>query len=103
MRSRIVGIRDQEYRCKQALEWGYGTMPKGYGRLQRRLLYELHLAGRPVLPSALIPGRSGFEKRQALRRLAADGIVREVQPDRWALNGPWREMRNEPLEVRKAT
>ena len=78
-------------------------MPKGHGRLQRRLLHELHLAGYPLRPSALIPGRSGFEKRQALRRLAANGIVREVQPDTWALNGPWREMRNEPLEVRKAT
>jgi len=55
------------------------------------------------VPSALIPGRSGFEKRQALRRLAANGIVREVQPDTWALNGPWRGMRNEPLELRKAT
>jgi hypothetical protein len=77
-------------------------MPKGHGRLQRRLLYELRLAGCPLPPSALIPGRSGFEKRQALRRLVADGTVREVQPDTWALNGPWREMCSQVARRRRA-
>jgi hypothetical protein len=61
-------------------------MPKGHGRLQRRLLDELELAEFPLRTAALIQGRSGFEKRRALRRLKAEGFVAEVRPDTWMLN-----------------
>jgi hypothetical protein len=60
-------------------------MPKGHGRFQRQLLKELHLANRPLATNTLHPGRSGFEKRRALRRLAAEGVAREVRPDTWIL------------------
>jgi len=58
-------------------------MPKGLGRMQRRLLQELYLANRPQNTAALLPGRSCFEKRRALRKLAAEGLVREIRPDTW--------------------
>jgi hypothetical protein len=56
-------------------------MPKGLGRFQQKLLAELHLANRPLETRALIPGRSGSEKRRTLRKLAAEGLVHEVLPD----------------------
>jgi hypothetical protein len=61
-------------------------MPKGHGRFQRQLLQELYQANRPLPTNALLPGRSGFEKRRALRRLLAEGLVREVRPDIWIVS-----------------
>jgi len=61
-------------------------MPKGLGRLQRQLLEELEIAKLPLRTVALIQGRSGFEKRRALRRLVAEGFLSEVRPDTWRLN-----------------
>jgi hypothetical protein len=63
-------------------------MPKGLGRLQRQLLGELELADVPLRTAALMQGRSGFEKRRALRRLKSEGFVAEVRPDTWRLNDP---------------
>jgi hypothetical protein len=61
-------------------------MPKGLGRFQRQLLEELEQANSPLRTSALMQGRSGFEKRRALRRLVAEGVVSEVRPDTWRLS-----------------
>src|SRR5262245_44307582 len=61
---------------------GTDRMPKGYGRFQRQILHQLHRTSYPLPTAALLPGRSGFEKRRALRRLAAKGVVHEVRPGR---------------------
>ena len=63
-----------------------GIMPKGLGRLQRQLLEELEIANFPLRTAALMQGRSGFEKRRALRRLVVEGFVSEVRPDTWRLS-----------------
>ena len=63
-----------------------GGMPKGLGRLERQLLEELEMTNVPLRTTALMKGRSGFEKRRALRRLLAKGLVSEVRPDTWRLN-----------------
>jgi hypothetical protein len=70
-------------------------MPKGHGRFQQKVLAALHNANRPLELRALIPARSRAEKRRALRRLAAEGLVREVRPDVWIAKGPWRPRRGE--------
>jgi len=70
-------------------------MPKGLGRFQQKLLAELQLANRPLEARALIPGRSGSEKRRTLRKLAAEGLVHEVLPDTWIAKGPLRPRRSE--------
>ena len=68
----------------------WGAMPKRLGRFQRQLLEELEIASNPLRTSALMQGRSGFEKRRALRRLVAEGFVSEVRPDTWRLNNQAR-------------
>jgi hypothetical protein len=70
-------------------------MPKGHGRFQRQLLLELDRAKGPLSTAALLPRRSGYEKRRALRRLAAQGLLSEVRPDIWLLKEPSRERRSE--------
>jgi hypothetical protein len=55
----------------------------GRGRLQQQLLQALYLTTDAVQVASILPGRSGFEKRRALRRLAEVGFVREVGPDTW--------------------
>ena len=61
-------------------------MPKGLGRLQRQLLEELDIASFPLRTAALMQGRSGFEKRRALRRLVVEGFISEVRSDTWRLS-----------------
>jgi hypothetical protein len=64
----------------------------GRGRLQQQLLQALYFApGEAVRTASLIPGRSGFEKRRALRRLAEAGFVQEVRPDTWVARRAGRE------------
>ena len=70
-------------------------MSKGLGRFQQKLLAELQLANRPLETRALIPGRSGSEKRRTLRKLAAEGLVHEVLPDTLIAKGPLRPRRSE--------
>src|SRR5207253_2523747 len=53
-------------------------MRKRYGRFEQQLLRELRLASCPERTVALIPGRSGYEKRRVLRKLAAEVLVRET-------------------------
>lgn len=66
------------------------AMPKRLGRLQQQLLWQLQVARLPLRTASLIPGRSGFEKRRALRRLVEKGLITEVRPDTWRLSAQAR-------------
>ena len=75
-------------------------MPKGRGRFQQKILAALRTASRPLDLCELIPGRGRSEKRRALRKLAAEGLVREVRPDVWIAKASQRPRGSKPRGAR---
>jgi hypothetical protein len=61
------------------------AVPKGHGKLQRRLLEQLQESTRPLTTIALSQGCGASEVRRAMGKLVLEGLVRQVRPDVWAV------------------
>jgi hypothetical protein len=73
--ARLIVIERRARWCKR--------MPRGRGKLQRRLLEQLHQSDRPLATVALSQGCGASEVRRAMGKLVLEGLVRRVGPNLW--------------------
>src|SRR5947207_11153498 len=59
-------------------------MPRGHGKLQRRLLERLRASARPITTVELAHGCGASEVRRVMDELVLEGLVRKVGANLWA-------------------